>query len=72
MHGYMILISIQKFVQISRDRKKKQKKAQALVEATPTNKELCEAAMELASNQSDLMMAVQELANKIAVMEGGE
>lgn len=64
-----------KYTEICSDQqrqKEEAEKAQALAEATPTNKELCEAAMELASNQSDLMMAVQELANKIAVMEGGE
>ena len=64
-----------KYTEICSDQqrqKEEAEKAQALAEATPTNKELCEAVMELASNQSDLMMAVQELANKIAVMEGGE
>lgn len=64
-----------KYAEICSDQQKQKEeseKAQALAAAIPTNEELCTALLELASNQSDLMMAVQELANKIAVMEGGE
>lgn len=64
-----------KYAEICLDQQKQKEeseKAQALAEAIPTNEELCAALLELAANQSDLMKAVQELANQIVAMEGGK
>lgn len=41
-------------------------------EAVPDNSELADAVMELANNDSLIMDALSELADKIAKMEGGE